>query len=112
MKRISCATWMLLLLVAFSFLETKARTPHNHPTPTPNPTPTPTPTPTPVPTPTTSVPTLVQHVATGMDRWPVTTLAINLPNPAGGGNALILGVQFKSFGSISSVSDNQGNTWV
>ena len=47
-----------------------------------------------------------------MDRWPVTTLAINLPNPAGGGNALILGVQFKSSGSIASVSDNKGNTWV
>jgi hypothetical protein len=47
-----------------------------------------------------------------MDRWPVTTLAINLPNPAGGGNALILGVQFKSFGSISSVSDNKGNKWI
>ncbi|MFY9985977.1 MAG: hypothetical protein WAK31_14530, partial [Chthoniobacterales bacterium] len=59
-----------------------------------------------------AVPTLVQHVATGMDRWPATTLAINLPNPVGGGNALILGVQFNSVGSIASVSDNQGNTWV
>src|SRR5215469_5486210 len=116
MKRISCTTWMLLLLVAFSFLETKARTPHKFPTPTPVPTPIPTPTPTPTPTPpqapATAVPTLVQHVATGMDRWPVTTLAINLPNPAGGGNALILGVQFKSVGSISSVSDNKSNKWV
>src|SRR5215471_19449850 len=27
MRRISCATWMLSLLVAFSFLETKANTP-------------------------------------------------------------------------------------
>jgi hypothetical protein len=47
-----------------------------------------------------------------MDRWALTTLAVNLPNPASGGNALVLGVQFKSVGSISSVSDNKGNTWV
>jgi hypothetical protein len=47
-----------------------------------------------------------------MDRWPVTTLTINLPNPAGGDNALVLGVQYNSVGSISSVSDNEGNTWV
>src|SRR6516162_6309267 len=38
---------MLLLLVAFSFLETKARPHHNYPTPTPSPIPIPTPTPTP-----------------------------------------------------------------
>jgi chitodextrinase len=57
-------------------------------------------------------PTLVQHVATGMDRYPVTNLRIPLPNPAGAGNALIVGVQFRSSGSISSVADAQGNTWV
>jgi len=57
-------------------------------------------------------PTLVQHVATGMDRYPVTNLAIPLPNPAGQGNALILGVQFKSAGSVASVLDNEGNTWL
>ena len=27
------------------------------------------------------VPTLVQHVATGMDRYPINTLTIQLPNP-------------------------------
>ena len=59
-----------------------------------------------------ATPRLVQHVATGMDRWPVTNLTINLPNPAGAGNALILGVQFRSAGSISSISDDQGNRWV
>ena len=52
MKRISCATWMLLLLVAFSSLQTRARSHRGHPTPTPTPIPTPTPTPTPIPTPT------------------------------------------------------------
>ncbi len=57
-------------------------------------------------------PTLVQHVATGMDETPVTSLKVTLPNPAGAGNALILGIQFHSSGSVSSVADNQGNTWV
>ena len=57
-------------------------------------------------------PTLVQHVATGMDRYPVTSLHIPLPNPTGGGNALILGIQFQSSGSISSVADDKGNAWV
>ena len=57
-------------------------------------------------------PTLVQHVATGMDRYPVTNFKIPLPNPAGAGNALILGIQFHSSGSISSVADDRGNTWV
>lgn len=59
-----------------------------------------------------AVPTLVQHVATGMDRWPLTSLTINLPNHAGAGNALILGLQFKSAGSVSSIVDNKGNNWV
>lgn len=57
-------------------------------------------------------PTLVQHVATGMDRYPVTNFKLPLPNPAGAGNALILGIQFRSSGSVSSVTDNKGNTWV
>jgi hypothetical protein len=39
MKRILCATWMLLLLVAFSSLQTKAKSRHNQPTPTPTPAP-------------------------------------------------------------------------
>jgi hypothetical protein len=57
-------------------------------------------------------PTLVQHVATGMDQNPVGTLKITLPNSTGAGNALLLGVQFNSSGSISSIADNGGNTWV
>jgi hypothetical protein len=32
-----------------------------------------------------AVPTLVQHVATGMDRYPMNTLTIQLPNPVKGG---------------------------
>src|ERR1044072_449888 len=32
-----------------------------------------------------AVPTLVQHVATGMDRYPINTLTIQLPNPARAG---------------------------
>jgi hypothetical protein len=58
------------------------------------------------------VPTLVQHLATGMDRYPVTTLSIPIPNPVGAGNALILGVQFNSAGSIASVADDKGNNWL
>ena len=58
------------------------------------------------------VPTLVQHVATGMDRYPINTLTIRLPNPAGAGNCLILGVQFNSTGSVASVTDNMGNNWI
>src|SRR5690349_9453264 len=41
-----------------------------------------------------AVPTLVQHVATGMDRYPINTLTLQLPNQARAGNCLILGVQF------------------
>ena len=58
------------------------------------------------------VPTLVQHVATGMDRYPINTLTISLPNPAGAGNCLILGVQFNSTGSVASVTDDMGNNWI
>jgi hypothetical protein len=58
-----------------------------------------------------ATPTLVQHVATGMTNQPVTTFTITLPNRAGAGNALILGVQFKSSGSISAVADDMGNPW-
>ena len=60
-----------------------------------------------------ATPTLVQHVSTGMDNTPVGTFAINLPNPGGAGNLLILGIQCASAGSITSVTDNKGsNTWV
>ena len=69
-------------------------------------------TPTATATPGNAVPTLVQHVATGMDRYPLNTLTITLPNPVGGGNCLILGTQFNSVGSVSSVTDDKGNTWV
>jgi hypothetical protein len=47
-----------------------------------------------------------------MDRWPVTNFSINLPNPAGAGNALILGIQFQNAVAVSSITDNEGNTWV
>ena len=60
----------------------------------------------------TAVPTLVQHVATGMDRYPINTLTIQLPNPARAGNCLILGVQFNSAGSVASVTDEKGNNWI
>ena len=58
------------------------------------------------------VPTLVQHVATGMDRYPINTLTIQLPNPVRAGNCLILGVQFNSVGSVASVTDDKGNNWI
>ena len=60
----------------------------------------------------TAVPTLVQHVATGMDRYPINTLTIQLPNPVRAGNCLILGVQFNSAGSVASVTDERGNNWI
>ena len=59
-----------------------------------------------------AVPSLVQHVATGMDRYPINTLTIQLPNPVRAGNCLILGVQFNSAGSVSSVTDEKGNNWI
>jgi hypothetical protein len=59
-----------------------------------------------------AVPTLVQHVASGMDRYPINTLTIQLPNPARAGNCLILGVQFNSVGSVASVTDDKGNNWI
>jgi hypothetical protein len=58
-----------------------------------------------------ATPTLVQHVATGMTAQPVTAFRVTLPNPAGSGNALILGMQFRSSGAITSVTDKMGNTW-
>jgi hypothetical protein len=58
-----------------------------------------------------AVPTLVQHVATGMDRYPINALTIQLPNPVRAGNCLIFGVQFNSAGSVASVTDDKGNTW-
>jgi concanavalin A-like lectin/glucanase superfamily protein len=59
-----------------------------------------------------AVPTLVQHVASGMDRYPMNTLTMQLPNPVRAGNCLILGVQFNSAGSITSVTDDKGNNWI
>src|SRR5215831_7351778 len=99
MKRISCTTWMLLLLVAFSFLETKARPHHNYPTPTPSPIPTPTPTPTPapspIPTPTpTPTPTLTMGETT------------QLPSPDNGNGNLLLvqDAQLTAAGTLESLS--------
>jgi hypothetical protein len=59
-----------------------------------------------------AIPTLVQHVATGMDRYPINTLTIQLPNPVRAGNCLILGVQFNSAGSVARVTDERGNNWI
>jgi hypothetical protein len=58
-----------------------------------------------------AVPTFVQHVAGGMDNQFVTTLTLTLPNGAGAGNCLILGVRFSGAGSIASVADDKGNSW-
>ncbi len=73
---------------------------------------TPTPSPTATPTPLVGTPTLIQHIATGMDRYPVNTMTCPLANPALAGNCLILGVQCNSAGSIASVQDDKGNTWL
>jgi hypothetical protein len=58
-----------------------------------------------------AVPVMVQHLATGMDRWPVNQIVIPLPNFTEAGNCLILGVQCNSAGSVSSVQDDQGDTF-
>ena len=81
------------------------------PTPTPSVTPTPSPTPTPTPTPIPGTPTLVQHVASGMDRYAINTLVTDLPNLTLQGNCLIAGVQYTSVGSITSITDDKSNTW-
>jgi hypothetical protein len=47
-----------------------------------------------------------------MDRYPINTLTIQLPNPVRAGNCLILGVQFNSLGSVASVTDDKGNNWI
>ncbi len=58
-----------------------------------------------------ATPTLVQHVAGGMDNHFATTLTLSLPHPSGAGNALILGIRFNAAGSIAGVGDNLGNAW-
>jgi hypothetical protein len=63
------------------------------------------------PRPTTVVPTLVQHVATAMECNGVRNFIITLPNAALKGNCLILGIQYPSTGAITSVKDDQGDTW-
>jgi hypothetical protein len=77
--------------------------------------PTQTPNPTPAPPPSTGVPTLIQHVSTGMDQNPISTLTIGLPNPSLAGNLIIVGVQFSTANSasasIASVTDNMGNVY-
>lgn len=55
-----------------------------------------------------ATPTLVQHLATGMTSNPLTTFTITLPNRSAAGNALILGMQFNSAGTISSVGRRCG----
>lgn len=59
----------------------------------------------------TPVPGLYQHLATAMDNHPMTTLTVYLPNPAGSGNTLLLGIQYNSAGWVKSVTDDQSNTW-
>jgi hypothetical protein len=88
-------------------------------TPTPQPTQTPaasgTPAPSPTMTPTPALPpatpAMIQHVASGMDRYQTTTLKSDLPNTTGQGNFLILGIQFRADGSVTGVSDDKGNQW-
>ena len=80
--------------------------------PTATSTPLPTPTPTPTPSPTPGAPALVQHVATGMENNGVLNFQITPPNPSLNGNCLILGIQYNSSGTVSSVSDNQGDAWL
>jgi hypothetical protein len=57
-------------------------------------------------------PALVQHVAGAMDRYELDVLTTDLPNLTGAGNCLILGVQYKSTGTVTSVTDDKGNTWI
>ena len=61
-----------------------------------------------------ATPTLVDHIASGMDNNPATTFSFTLPDSggAGAGNALILGVQYDSSASVSSVTDDHNNIWL
>lgn len=60
-----------------------------------------------------AAPTLIQHVATGMERNPLGAFNFTFPNPVGAGNCLIIGLQYNSSGSsFKSITDNVGNTWV
>jgi hypothetical protein len=47
-----------------------------------------------------------------MDRYPINILTMQLPNPTRAGNCLILGIQFNSAGSVTSVTDDKGNNWI
>jgi hypothetical protein len=47
-----------------------------------------------------------------MDRYPINVLTVDLPNVTGAGNCLVLGVQFKSNGTVSTITDDKGNAWV
>lgn len=57
------------------------------------------------------VPSLVQHVASGMDCNAIGNLQITFPNPTLANNGIIACVQYASAGSISSVTDSQGNAY-
>src|SRR5215471_9053297 len=60
---------------------------------------------------TSGTPTLVQSVLTGIEQNPITTLHARFPQVTLSGNAVILGVRYNSAGTITSVSDDAGNTW-
>ena len=104
------------------FPPTPSPTPTPVTTPTPSPTPTPTPTPTPSPTPSTGTPTLEQNLSTAsnldvLDNGlgtgnPGNPFYLNLPNPTGAGNCVILSVTcpYNPARTIQ-ISDNGSNTW-
>jgi chitodextrinase len=62
-------------------------------------------------------PTLIQHVSTASNNnanEAGNPFFISLPNPAGAGNAIILGMSFPyaSSGRTATVTDDKGNLWV
>jgi hypothetical protein len=58
-----------------------------------------------------STPGLVQSKATGMDIFGLQAFVITFPNPSLAGNLLVVGFQFGSHWSISSVKDSNGTSW-
>ncbi len=62
----------------------------------------------------TMTPTLVQHVATGMERNPLGTFNLTLPNPVKAGNCLIAAFQYNGSNStsVTSITSVPSGTWV
>lgn len=57
------------------------------------------------------LPALVQHVCSAIDRFDCGQLHIQFPNLVLPGNLLVLTIQYANAESISTITDDKGNTW-